>query len=443
MNDFLEKNFKIPRCYDSHTHILGTGIFLEGLNLFSLQSLADLKTLKIKSDYFKCSWLVGFGWDHTKWNIQDWPTHHDLDEVFPDFPVALSRADGHTVWLNSRALQEIGYYKKTETEKPTPSGGVIIRDQLGHPTGIFQEHAKLLVDFTIPDYSLAQKKNLLLASIRYFLSQGFSHIRDMTGNIEQWELLREILTEQSFPIFIEQNFVCENRQDFIRAMREFKVAQDKPHPQLRALGIKVFYDGSLGSEGAYLSQNYRTSTQKGILLWEDEDLDFVISETWKAQAGLAIHTIGDEAAHRAILSARRIWDSGLKGRINIEHAQILRAETIALMKSLDVVCHMQPCHFLSDRRWLKDKLGDLYSRVFPWRDLDEAGIKMQFGSDSPIEKASVTDNLKALQMAESEGIPALNKDPLLFHSHPDESWGSACVSIFVRGQFSHFSKGSS
>lgn len=443
---------KIPRCYDSHLHLLGTGIFLEGLSLFNLQSLSDLENIQIQDSYFKGSWLVGFGWDHMKWPGQKWPTAADLDVYFPDIPVAFSRADGHTLWLNSLALKKLGYFQKTESEKAIPRGGIIFRDGEGYPTGIFQEHAKLEVDFFIPDYSRDQKIQFIQSALRHLRLQGFTHLRDMTGNQEQWDILWDLDELKKLNQYIEQNFVCENRADFPRALGELERAasmvRKKLNGHLRAVGIKLFFDGSLGSEGAYLSQNYRFSHQKGILLWEEKDLIHVIAETWKKGFQIAIHTIGDEAAHRAALAALQVQtELGVRGHLSMEHAQILRAETIEILKKLNaasedsstyqgsVTCHMQPCHYLNDRRWLKEKLGDLYSRSFPWRELVLHQIPIQFGSDSPIEPADVFRNQEALRLSASEGIPPLIGEWHHFHSHPDPNWGAHCVSVFSEGTF--------
>src|SRR5438552_3156350 len=114
--------WEIPRCYDSHTHLLATGMMQKGLSLFHLKSADEVAQLKIELHHFRGDWLVGFGWDQNKWPDRKLPTRQILDQIFPDFPVAFSRADGHATWLNSKALELAGYLNKTEAEKPTPPG---------------------------------------------------------------------------------------------------------------------------------------------------------------------------------------------------------------------------------------------------------------------------------------------------------------------------------
>ena len=112
--------------------------------------------------------------------------------------------------------------------------------------------------------------------------------------------------------------------------------------------------------------------------------------------------------------------------MNLEHCEVVRPETISLMRSLNIRCHLQPSHFLSDRKWLKEKLKSLYKFSFPWRNLTEGGIPINFGSDSPIEFPSLLNSQKALELANLEGIPYPPISPWAFHSHPDGSWGSKC-----------------
>jgi hypothetical protein len=104
------------------------------------------------------------------------------------------------------------------------------------------------------------------------------------------------------------------------------------------------------------------------------------------------------------------------------------------MKEFETICHIQPCHWLTDRRWLKDRLGSLYQFAFPWRALQDNQVQIQWGSDSPIEEASVSNNWQALIESPKEGIPALQGSLLQYHSHRDLPWGAECDSLFEDGK---------
>lgn len=427
--------WKIPRCYDSHIHLLGAGLMQKGLKLFDLKRAEDIRSLKIEQHHFRGDWLVGFGWDQSKWPDGQWPTKEILDQVFPNFPVAFSRADGHATWLNSKALERAGYLNKTESEKPTPAGGVIFRDAQGMPTGVFAELAKIEVEMLIPPFSKEQNQDFLKEANRYFNSRGFTHVRDMSGFLEQWNLLREMDLTGELTLYVDENFTCENLPDFERALQEAIAARDTETPHLKARGIKFYFDGSLGSQGAYLSQFYPGTKQKGLTLWDLQDVEQVLEKTWRAGFEVCVHTIGDEAAHLILQTASKVrLQRQIQGVINIEHAEVIRTETITLMKEFETICHLQPCHWLTDRRWLRERLGSLYAFAFPWRALQENGICVQWGSDAPIEEASVANNWKALLESPKAGIPEFKGSLLAPHSHRDESWGAECSSTFENGQ---------
>ncbi len=427
--------WKIPRCYDSHLHLMGSGMLQRGLRLFDLQKPEDVRHLQIEKHHFRGQWLVGFGWDQSKWPGQKWPTKEILDQAFPDFPVAFSRADGHATWLNSKALEIAGYLNKTEQERPTPAGSVIVRDENGFPTGVFTELVKLEVEMRIPPYTRQQNRDFLKEAVRYLNSRGFTHVRDMSGFIDQWNLLRDLDQNGELTLYIDENFTCENLPDFERALSEAKQARETQTPHLKARGIKFYFDGSLGSQGAYLSQFYPGTMNRGMTLWDLKDVEQVFERTWRAGFEVCVHTIGDEAAHLILQMAAKVKsEKKLNGVVNVEHAEVIRPETIALMKEFEMICHVQPCHWLTDRRWLKESLGKLYAYAFPWQALQKSGIRMQWGSDSPIEEASVPNNYKALMESPAEGIPAYQGDLLAPHSHRDEHWGEQCSSTFEDGR---------
>lgn len=399
---------------------------LSGLRLFDLSSPLRLHELELKPDYFRGEWLVGFGWDQHRWTPAEYPTHSQLDEVFPDFPVILTRADGHASWLNRRALERIGRFRKLESDFPTPPGGVVVRDLEGLPTGILKDAAKFEADQFLPPYSRSQKRNFLLKAIAAFNEQGFTHLRDMSGDQEQWEILSDLEDEGLLTLYIEENFSCENRDDFDRALQECLWARNRHTTHLRARGVKIYFDGALGSEGAYLSQPYAGSDNRGFTLWPMEDIETIMRRTWSHGLELSVHTIGDEAAHQIISKADDLRQQGVVGTLNIEHAQMLRPETIEILGKLNSICHMQPCHWLSDRHWLKSKLGSSYAYAFPWAALQQNRISLQWGSDAPIEPASIFNNLKALTESSHYGIPRYEGDLLRPHSHREESWGRNC-----------------
>lgn len=413
--------FKIPNAFDSHCHFLATGQVASGLSLKNLKSAQDIKNLKIQTQHFQNQWLVGFGWDQNEWEDPSFPLKKILDDVFPTQPVFFSRADGHASWINSVAiteLQKLGYDFTAD-----PMGGRISRDLNSQPSGLLFDQAHIKALQLLPPFSPEQIKNFIFKAQNIFNAGGFTHVRDLSMTWSLWQTLSEMVVKKELTVCIESFVTVENLNDLDRVLKEIQLMKNNPSSQLRIKGVKLFLDGSLGSKTAYISKKYLGSDSNGLLSWDLADVKKIILQTWQNGLELAVHTIGDEAAHHVVLLAREISASGLLGRLHLEHVQILRPETIQLMKPLHLVCHMQPCHWLSDHKWLSKVLpSELLKDSFPWEALRRNKIPVQFGSDSPIEPASLIVNHSALTQSANLGVPEFKSDWMKCHQHSDLTW---------------------
>jgi predicted amidohydrolase YtcJ len=427
---------QVDNCFDSHVHWLATGQMSVRLQLHHLKCEEDLRQCRIMPTHFQGEWLVGFGWDHHAWPGQQLPTRRLLDDLFPDHPVSLSRADGHAAWVNTRALQRIGVLDSEARLKSLPAikGGRFVLDKEGLPTGVLVDLAKSLVDEMIPEPDSNQIRSALLSGVDIFNRAGFTHIRDMACSESQFTEACHLYESGFLTLAVEQFFSADDPRYFDQALGLAKRARAEKIPLIRASGLKIYYDGALGSEGALLSAPYASGSGTGLELLTSKELEELMRQSWESGFSLAVHTIGDEAVHRVILAAEAVWNQGRVGHLHLEHVEMLRPETVARMVDRPVTCHLQPCHWLSDRQWLKAKLGPLTELVFPWRLLQENQINFYFGSDSPIERSSLANNLKALEESALQGVPPLLGSPLTYHSHPDKAWAPNTYTHFQDGQ---------
>ncbi|MCX7978357.1 MAG: amidohydrolase family protein [Bdellovibrionaceae bacterium] len=406
--------------YDSHCHLLDTGEAAMGLSLSAMLDPEELRELEIKKEWLRGDWLYGFGWNENNFVDRQLPSISLLDELFPDRPVLLSRADGHSSWVNSEALRRIGFLSNNGTLKDDPPGGQILRGADGAATGILRESAHIRALRSLPPLSSTQVRDFLLKAQEIFHRAGFTHVREMTCRPLQWSTLLELEHSGDLKLFVENNFVCEGLDDFDSVLKFAKEAKSSEGRFVKAVGIKLFVDGSLGSDTALLSRPYGNKPETtGLQLWPDEVIEEVIRRTWDSGLEVALHTIGDAAVDKVVEIARKIYNHGGSGWLNLEHVEVLRPETIQKMKSLHVRCHLQPCHWLSDKKFLDEKLGELKDCVFPWRPLEAAKVEMQFGSDSPIERPDAFANLRAVRESAGFGIAPLKGDFWSYHQHKD------------------------
>ncbi len=394
---------EIKNCYDSHAHFVSTGRNQLGLTLKTLQSADDVKSLVIKPEHFQGDWLVGFGWDNHLWRDSSLPHKDILDKYFPDFPVLFGRVDGHAGWINSKGLQKL---------------------QLPHDesTGVLLERDYIQALMQLPKHSETQLKAQIKESIKTFNQAGFTHVRDLSMNSLTANLLHDLYNARELTICIDGFITAENVVDLERAYLDFQKCQQIKNPYLRFHGIKIFIDGSLGSETALISKNYIGKSHNGLLAWTQDEIKTALIYCWSRKIEIAIHTIGDLAVDIAVKAAREVSASGLLGKLHLEHVQLISPQTINLMKPLHIHCHIQPSHWLSDKKWIKSKIGDLSSYLFQWELLRKNKIPFSFGSDSPVEPTSLVRTYEALKDSSQFEIPALTADIYSYHAHPDHTW---------------------
>jgi predicted amidohydrolase YtcJ len=320
---------RITNCYDSHVHWLATGELSDQLHLHDLKHPADVKNLEPNSHHYRGDWLMGFGWNQNAWEKNEFPHRRHLDEAFGiEKPVVFSRADGHAHWVNTAALKLSGLL---EGSRGDPPGGRILRDKDGQPTGVLIDKAGRLVEELIPKRTENETRRALLKGMHIFNQAGFTHIRDLTCDEMQWREAVKLEKSGLLTLAVEQYFSVGEGQDFTIALDLAEKAKKFPTKRLKVMGIKVFVDGALGSEGAWISCDYSSGTGHGLRLLDMTELKEIMIECWRRGLDLAVHVIGDEAAHQTLVTYEDLHQRGILGRLHLEHAELLRPETIALM----------------------------------------------------------------------------------------------------------------
>lgn len=409
---FFPQKTEIKNLYDSHVHWMYTGQVHLSWNLKCISDPQQILESPELQNHRRGDWLVGFGWDENKWNA-DFKIHRSfLDQKWKDQPVFLSRNDGHSSWVNTVALKILGLWNQHHKNQD------IVIDQDGWPIGVLKEKAHIEALKKLPDFSSQQRKDQLIAAAHHFNQSGFTHIRDMTSNPQQWKVNQQLIADQEILLHVEHWFVCESLQDIQRTIDQVLNCKKEENAFMKIRGIKLFVDGSLGSHTAFLSQPYPDQGSRGQMNWAVQGIADCLRLVWKNKLEVALHSIGDECTHQIVKMARLVYSEGIQGVLHLEHTEILRPETIQMLKPLHVRCHLQPCHWFSDSVWLESKLQNLYSYSFPWQALEKAKVPFSFGSDSPIEKSSLIRNLEAHQQSQLKGIHGLKNDPVLYHSYP-------------------------
>jgi len=346
-------------------------------------------------------WLLGRGWDQNDWaDHSGFPTASHLDAHTGERPTALSRVDGHALWLNSAGLEAAGITAQT----PDPPGGRILRDEAGAPTGVLVDAAIGLL--SLPDATLAERRAELERGLAAIAASGLTGVHAMGVSdlsLEAYEALdNEGALEVRIFAYLGPNTTAADR---------LRTEGPWCGTRLCVVGIKRFADGALGSRGALLSDDYSDEPgHRGLSLTSTEDLANEATALLRVGAQLAVHAIGDEGVHQtldAFEAARAAVPEAADLPLRLEHAQVVRPEDVARLAPLNVVASMQPTHATSDMPWAPERLGpDRVPWSYSWRRVLDAGAVLAFGSDFPVEEVSPSYGLwSATTRTDLDGHP--------------------------------------
>lgn len=383
----LEGRAMIPGLTDAHVHIIWHGIAQRDVRLTDATSI-DQALAMIRQHAAKLpagAWLRGGRWNHANWGGQ-WPTRYDLDRVCPDRPAMLMRTDGHSVWVNSLALQAAGVDRNT----PDPAGGQIQRDEAGEPTGILLENAIALVRNVAPPPTQEERLAALQEAFHESLSYGMTSLHIPPGTspgdgrqtLNDLQLLRE---RGQYTVRCLAHLAAED----LDAALKLALRSGLGDHWLRVGNLKIFADGSLGSETAEMLAPYEGSDQRGLVVVGLEEMNDLVLRANRGGIAVIVHAIGDGANRRvldAIARARQLHpDISLALPNRIEHAQVLHPLDISRFAELDVIASMQPIHCTSDMTVADQLWGARCQHAYAWRALLDAGAVLAFGSDAPVE----------------------------------------------------------
>ena len=367
----------LPGFAEGHGHAQGVGRWLR---LLDLRGLAKTQILERVSAAARAAttgeWIQGGGWDEGFFEPSAFPTAADLDKVAPDHPVFLSRIDGHSAWLNSRALS----VAKITRDTADPEGGKILRDAGGAPAGMLVDTAVSLARDAIPPLSHADRFAQLKAALAQYVRWGVTSLHVTGEGLEGLELFKELLASGELPlrVYVLASGDGPAADHYLAREPELNLGG-----RLTIRGFKVLLDGALGSRGAQLSAPYSDApSETGLVLMKDDAFRNLVRRATDRGFQVATHAIGDLAVRRALDGYEAAGPSIRALRPRIEHASVIQPQDLPRFSRLGVIASMQPVFVGEYARWARERLGPERIRwVMPIRQLLESGAVVSSGTD--------------------------------------------------------------
>ncbi|MGK0358356.1 MAG: putative amidohydrolase YtcJ [Bradymonadia bacterium] len=396
----------LPGFIDSHAHLSSLGKALSQVDLVDTASIAAIRaTIKPALGAGAATdWVLGRGWDQNDWTSKAFPTAADLDVLSPTRPIAMTRIDGHAIWVNSAALKAAGITAKT----PDPAGGKIVRDSTGQATGVLLDEAMPLVRAKIPAPGAAQIRRWIERAVAECHRAGLTGIHDAGTSAADLAVLQAMAAEGALPLRVYAMLMPDDK-----ALAPVFAKGPQIGEFLDARAVKLFGDGALGSRGAWLKAPYSDAPAsdpgaRGIPIVHGAALARLVARFAPLGFQIGVHAIGDAAAADVLDAYQSVLKPGMDRRFRIEHAQIVSPVDQARMGKLGVIAMVQPTHATSDMGWAEDRLGPARIRhAYAWRSLKRAGVRLSLGSDFPVERPSPIDGISsAVTRQDRQGKPA-------------------------------------
>jgi predicted amidohydrolase YtcJ len=318
----------------------------------------------------------------------DMPHKKSLDEVVSDRPAIMTCADGHTSWVNSKALALAGIDRRT----PDPENGKIVRDENGEPTGALLEAADAPFAKIIPRPTPEEILAALREGLREAARVGVVRVHGMGGEFEALDLLGKIRSEGNLTVRFAATMWVSPPGLTADDWKAYEDARLKYNDDWISLGgMKLMLDGVIDSgTGAMLDPYEGRVRDKGKLFWDPEAYKKAVIEVNSKGIQVSTHSIGD-AAIRLSLDA---YEEGARVsgnpdlRNKIEHAEDISAADIPRFGRLGVIGSFQPLHANPDPAWMgawiKNVGPERERRAWAWKSVLDGGGRLAFGSDWPV-----------------------------------------------------------
>lgn len=377
----------MPSFQDVHIHPLDSGKQAMTVNLSGMQTIKEyVATVKAYADANPDEpWILGGGWSMDVFGPGGRTSKTLLDAVVPDRPVFLSSSDGHTGWVNSKALEVAGIDQDTQD----PASGIVDRDpQTGEIIGSLQEGAMELVTPHIPPSTAEFDQLGLKYSVDLLNSYGITALTDawvVQSGLEAYRALDdrgELTMRVVASLWWERTAGLQQIDDFKKLRDEFT------RGNVTAATVKIMQDGVMENYTAALSEPYYVDGfPTGIPMVEPDFLKTAVTALDAEGFQVHFHAIGDAAITQSLDAVEAAIDANGNAhrRHHISHLQLINPSDLPRFRELDVIANFQPLWAYADA-YITDLtipfIGEERSNwLYTIRSVVNAGGMIAFGSD--------------------------------------------------------------
>ncbi|MGO0062382.1 amidohydrolase [Brevibacillus fluminis] len=379
----------LPGFFDAHAHASETVKQVFQVNLFGLESVDAYK--KAIKDFIaanpKRTFITGMGWSNTvvpgKGPDKAW-----LDEISKQIPIVLTSEDGHSYWVNSKALELANITKTTKN----PAGGIIERDANGDALGTLRDSAKDLLDGLIPATTVDEYTKGLEIFEKMANERGITGVHEpMVGGKPVIEAYKNLEKADKLTIRFRNSLVADPALGMSQVPDLVKVREENKGPLFQVNTVKIFLDGVIEGSTGYLKEKYHNVDSHGEVIWDPFTYKTTAAALDHAGFQLHHHAIGDAAVALALdgIEFAEAENGKRDARHAITHMQLVSPEDVPRFKKDGVVAVAQPFWAFKEPGYYNDiqvpYLGqERAEKEYPIKGLINLGVPLASSSDFPV-----------------------------------------------------------
>ena len=395
----------LPGMFDVHIHALGSGLEVLACDLSAEAILEEhgefpddavgeylARIKRCAENQPDAEWVTGAGWLMDAFGPGAKASRKLLDEIVPDRPVYMETSDGHTAWVNSKALEIAGITAET----PDPPNGIIDREPGSRvPLGSLQEHAQDLVEDLIPPPDLETKTAALQYAVNMLNEYGITSIQDAKTYRNFLDGYRALDDRGELTLRV----VAANYWDTSKGMEQLeqmrRVRETYTGGNFRATSVKIWLDGVMENYTAAMLEPFLVDGDpRGILMMEPEDLKETVIALDADGFQVHIHGLGDRAVRESLdaFEAARETNGVTDNRHHIAHLQVVQPEDIPRFRRLGVAANFTAYWAYADEYITELTLPYIKPETVRWMypigSLQRDGAVVVSGSDWSVSSAN-------------------------------------------------------
>lgn len=381
---------------DAHVHPASGGLRLGRCDVSNCDDAAAAQAeIAAYSDLHRdVPWIRGGGWRYD-WFPSGTPSAELLDLLIPDRPAYLVVTDGHSAWVNTRALEVAGITATT----PDPADGRIERLAGGQPQGTLHEGAMSLMAAVLPADTEAEIDAAILAGQAYLHSFGVTAWQDAWVTTELHEAYVRLATDGRLRSRVRGALWWDRAGDLSQLDAMDHMRSESVGPYVAGT-VKLMLDGVCENFTASLLQPYldhagRPTRNSGIDMIDRRELPAIVSEVVARGFQPHFHAIGDAAVRSALDAVETASHSHplIEIRPHVAHIQIIDSADIPRFRRLGVAANAQPlwaCHDAAQDDMTIPFIGpDRAALQYPFAGLLRHGATLAMGSDWSVSTPDV------------------------------------------------------